>query len=152
MQRSSFFRMGHDIPFRALFSPFRSPSKIAHLENKSRSPTNSKSPAAVDRRIEATSGDDPLPAACRHYRLENRASRAELFNQLRSVASVDLLLSGEATQEVTDPGETHRLQRASGWGLVGWDRGDMWVAHVPSVWCKRRSSVVGVQTRWPCSY
>ena len=152
MQRSSLFSMGQDSAFRALFSPFRSPSKIAHLEIKSRPPTNSQSPAAVDRRIEATRGDDSLPASCRHHKLEHRACHAEFIGQLRSVASVDLLLSGEATQEATDLGETHRLQRASGWGLVGWERGDMWVAHVPSLWCKRRSSVVGVQTRWPCSY
>ena len=94
-------------------------------------------------RVEATHGDETLPATYRPYKLQHRSSRAELIDQRqsRAIASVDLLLpSGEAAQEVTDPGDSHRLQRASGWGLVGWDSGDMWVGHVPSLWCKRRSS------------
>jgi hypothetical protein len=93
------------------------------------------------RRVEATRGDETLPATNRHYKLQHRSSRAELFDQRRAIASGDLLLpSGEAAQEVTNPGESHRLQRASGWGLVGWDSGDMWVGHVPSLWLHRRSS------------
>jgi len=149
MQQNSLFGMGPGSSFRALFSPFRSPSRIAHLETKSRSPTNPKSPAAVegeegaDMAVEATRGDEILPATYRHYALQHRSSRAELFDQRqssRSIASGDLLPNGEAAQEATDPGDSHRLQRASGWGLVGWDSGDMWVGHVPSLWCKRRSS------------
>ena len=141
--------MGPSSWFRARLSPFRSPSKIAHLETKSRSPTNSKSPTAVEGedgvgmagRVEATRGDEIVPAPYRHYKLQHRSSRAELFPQRRAIASVDLLLQiGEAAQEVTDPGDSHRLQRASGWGLVGWDSGDMWMGHVPSLWLKRRSS------------
>lgn len=64
---------------------------------------------------------------------------------LRSAAA--LLPSREATQEAPRI-LSHPLNcigtntaRASGWSLVGWDREDMWVAHVPSLWLTRRSSM-----------
>ena len=105
MGHTSLFFMGPDSYIRslggvrALFSPIRSPSRIAHFENKSRSPTRTSrpqvqvlSPAAVEGEDGVDSPmargvDDSLPASWTTDKLQQRASRAAIFSALPVISS-----------------------------------------------------------------
>ena len=78
-------------PFCALFSPFRSPSKIAHLENKSLSPTDSPS-------VANTTTADAKRQAWRNRKLRQHADHAALFSALPATSFVVRVHPAQSTE------------------------------------------------------
>jgi len=77
-------------PFRALFSPFRSPSNIAHLESKSPSPTDS--PSAAN-----TTTADAKRQRWRNGKLQQHANRVALLSASTAISSAVRVYPAQST-------------------------------------------------------
>ncbi|KAJ1487056.1 hypothetical protein T484DRAFT_1942235 [Baffinella frigidus] len=120
MGLSSLFSMGAGSPFRVLFSPFRSPSKIAHLENKSLPATRVRTaPSTV--RHPSTEATAVHPDTSRRHSMEEEPGRKEIdarFRRRSAVAAplrrqlkMKLLLFEEEATHIALVGNKERLRQ-----------------------------------------